>query len=127
MSPPCVSRRGERGVTLIELIVTITVLALAGVALMGTMGYLAGESGDAIAETQAQAVADKYLASALAQSFASVSSGTATQNSMQVTIAVSSSGALTSVPSAAAKRVDVTVTTPNGQTVTATGYRLTYP
>jgi prepilin-type N-terminal cleavage/methylation domain-containing protein len=127
MSRLYASRRGERGVTLIELIVTITVLALAGVALMGTMGYLAGESGDAIAETQAQAVADKYLASTLAQSFPSIAGGTAAQGSMQVTIAVSSSGALTGVPSTAAKRVDVTVMTPNGQTVIATGYRLAYP
>ena len=127
MSPLRAFRCVEQGLTLIELLVTITVLALAGVALMGTMGYLAGKSGDSLAQTQAQAVADAYLATTLARSFPSVAGGTATQGSMQVAIAVSSSGALTGVPSAAAKRVDVTVTTPSGQTVIATGYRLSYP
>jgi MSHA pilin protein MshD len=127
MSPSRPLRCAERGLTLLELLVTITVLALAGVALIATMGYLAGKSSDSLAETQAQSVADAYLATALAQPFASVASGTSTQGSMQVTIAVANSGALAGVPSAAAKRVDVTVTTPSGQRVIATGYRLTYP
>ena len=116
----------QRGMTLIELLVTITVLALAGVALIGTMGYLASSSGESLSETQAQAIADAYLANELAQTFASVSSRTTTQGPMQVAVAVSNSGALTSVPAGSAKRVDVTVTTPSGRKVIATGYRLSY-
>ena len=127
MSPPRTSRCAERGLTLVELLVTITVIAIAGAALIGTMGYLSSRSGETLTEMQAQAVADSYLANTLAQSFASVSSWTATEGSMQVTIAVASSGALTNVPAAAAKRVDVTVTTASGRLVTATGYRLSYP
>lgn len=117
----------QRGVTLVELVVTITVIAVAGMALVGTMGFLSSKSGDTLAEMQAQAVADSYLAGTLAQSFASVSSSTTTEGSMQVSIAVSSSGALASVPAAAAKRVDVTVTTSSGRSAMATGYRLSYP
>ncbi len=120
------SRRSQRGVTLLELIVTITVLALAGVALMGTMGYLAGRSGDALAETQAQAIADAYLADTLSKPFAQVAGGTAVQGSMQISVAVSSSAALTGVPATATKRVDVTVTAATGRKVMATGYRTSY-
>ncbi len=127
MSPLRASRCVERGLTLIELLVTITVLALAGVALMGTMGYLAGKSGDSLAQTQAQAIADAYLASTLARSFPSITGGTAMQGSMQVAIAVTGSGALPGVLATAATRVDVTVTAPSGQTAIATGYRLPFP
>ena len=119
--------RTQRGMTLLELIVTITVLGVAGLALVGTLGYIAGTSGDSLAETQAQSVADSYLANTLAQPFASVASSNTTYASMQVSIAVSSSGALPGVPASDARRVDVTVTTDSGQSAVATGYRLLYP
>jgi prepilin-type N-terminal cleavage/methylation domain-containing protein len=117
----------QRGMTLVELLVTITVIAVAGLALVGTMGYLAGNSGDSIAQMQAHAIADAYLSETLANSFPAVANRTATEGPMQVSVAVSNSGALFNVPAAAAKRVDVTVTMASGQRVIATGYRLSYP
>jgi prepilin-type N-terminal cleavage/methylation domain-containing protein len=127
MSASRPSGRVQRGVTLVELLVTITVIALAGIALAGTMGYLAGQSGDALNEAQAEQIANANLANTLAKPFASVAGSTFTQGSFQVSIAVANSGALVSVPAAAAKRVDVTVTTTNGRRIIATGYRLSYP
>src|SRR5262245_23393072 len=90
----------ERGLTLVELLVTITIIALAAVALIGTLGYLSGRSGDTLGDMQAQAIADAWLANTLAQPFASVASSTATQGSMQISVAVANSGALVSVPAA---------------------------
>jgi len=127
MSPPRPPCCVERGLTLVELLVTITIIAVAAMALIGTLGYLSGRSGDTLNDMQAQAIADASLANALAQPFASVAGSTSTQGSMQISVAVANSGALASVPAAAAKRVDVTVTAANGRTVIATGYRLSYP
>jgi MSHA pilin protein MshD len=121
------SRYVERGLTLIELLVTITIIAVAAVALLATLGYLSGRSGDTLADMQAQAIADAWLANTLAQPFASLASSTATQGSMQISVVVANSGALASVPATAARRVDVTVTEANGRRVIATGYRLSYP
>jgi prepilin-type N-terminal cleavage/methylation domain-containing protein len=127
MSRPGAQPGVERGMTLVELLVTITVIAVAGLALVGTMGYLAGNSGDSVAQMQAHAVADAFLSETLANSYPTVVGRTATEGSMQVSVAVTNSGALFNVPAAAAKRVDVTVTLASGQRVIATGYRLSYP
>ena len=53
----------QRGVTLIELVVSITVIALAASALMGVLGYLAGSGGTVILQTQAQSIANARLSS----------------------------------------------------------------
>ena len=118
----------QRGVTLVELLVTISVMAVAGVALIATTGYLSSKSGDALADAKAQYLADSNLANTLARAFPDVSGSTTTQGSFQISIAVSSSGALPGVAAGAAKRVDVTVTSSvSGRRVVATGYRLSYP
>ena len=126
MSRAATHRRGQRGMTLIELVVTITVLAVAGLALVGTMGFLAANNSDTVAQMQAQAVADAYLSETLANTFAAVVSRNTTEGTLQVAVAVTSSGALFNVPAADARRVDVTVTTDSGQRAVATGYRLNY-
>jgi prepilin-type N-terminal cleavage/methylation domain-containing protein len=118
--------RAQRGMTLIELIVTITVLAVAGLALVGTMGFLAANNSDTVAQMQAQAVADAYLPETLANPFATVVSRNTTDGTLHVAVAVTRSGALFNVPAADARRVDVTVTTDSGQRAVATGYRLNY-
>jgi MSHA pilin protein MshD len=51
----------QRGMTLLEIIVTITVVSMAGAALVGTLSYLAGTSGDNMRQAQAQSIASAYL------------------------------------------------------------------
>lgn len=59
-----------RGTTLVELIVAIGVISLAGVSLVSTLSYLSGAGGDHIAQAQAQSVADAYLNEISGKAFA---------------------------------------------------------
>jgi prepilin-type N-terminal cleavage/methylation domain-containing protein len=127
MSPPRSSRRAQRGVTLIELIVSIVILTTAGIALASTLGYISSRSGDTLGEMQAQAVADAYLSNELAKPFGALANSNAPEGSLQVSVVVANSGALVNIPAGSARRVDVTVTTPSGGRVVATGYRVQYP
>lgn len=150
-------RRQARGITLLELLVAIVVISLAGVALMGTLGYIASSSGESLAETQARAIAEAYLAEALSQPFSEptgldnqvgranlndvddyngLSDANATDQAgtpygstgqFQVDVTVVNSGALSGLPAAVVKRVDVTVRSNGGLRVVATGYRTAHP
>lgn len=134
-----------RGVTLVELVVSIVVISVAGAALAGTLAYLNGTGNTSILQAQAQSIANAYLNNILDQSFASVpgpsndvgdfnglnnpvaldAAGNAAGN-FRVQVAVGP-GVLNGVPAAAVRRVDVTVAYGNGASVVATGYRTNYP
>lgn len=150
-------RPRARGLTLVELLVSIVIISLAGVALLGTLGYVASNSGESLAQTQARAIAEAYLAEALAQPFKEPGAfdnqvGRANLNDVddyngindanardqfgnafggagqfQVSVAVVNSGGLGGLPAAAVKRVDVTVRSTGGVRVIATGYRTAHP
>jgi MSHA pilin protein MshD len=154
---PLSRRRRSRGMTLIELVVAIMVIALAGSALMGVMGYVASNSGESLAETQARAIAQAYLEEILAQPFAEPTgldnqTTRATFNDVddynglydanavdkggvayggagqfQVSVSVVNTGGLGGLPAAAVKRVDVTVQSTGGVNVVASGYRTAHP
>jgi MSHA pilin protein MshD len=144
--------RGQRGVTLIELIASITVIALAGAALMGTLSYLAGAGGSAARQAQAQAIADAYLAEITGKAFAdpNVDGEAARAQFDDVddyigldTLAASDefgnaagnyrvrvnlfAGGLGVLPANAVWRIDVTVDYDTGASVVATGYRTNHP
>ena len=61
--------RRERGVTLIELVVAIVVIAVAGAALPGTLAYLNGTGNTSILQAQAQSIANAYLNEILGKNF----------------------------------------------------------
>ncbi len=55
------SESGERGLTLIELVISIVILAVAAVALYTALGLVAGHSSDPLIDEQATAIASAYL------------------------------------------------------------------
>jgi prepilin-type N-terminal cleavage/methylation domain-containing protein len=130
---PIASKRGltpfQRGVTLIELIAAITVIAMAGAALMGTLSYLAAKGPSTMRQAQAQAIADAYLSQITGRSFADV----ATYNGLNTTeagyrVRVNlTSGGLGALPANAVWRVDVSVVYDTNATVVATGFRTNRP
>jgi MSHA pilin protein MshD len=149
-------RLKNRGVTLVELVVAITVVAIAVTTILGLIGNIAFNSADAMVRQQAIAIAQAYL-DEITQRWVVDPNGTppntgrgswdlvdqynglvdvgahdqfgnaiASLSAYTVTVATTQSTALTGVPGAATRRIDVTVTySPNGN-VTLSGYRTNY-
>ena len=152
------SMRGsrQRGVTLVELVATITIVAIAATAVLGAISLILTRGADAMARQQAVAVAEAYLEEILLQPVAQPTGGgtpttRATYNDIDqyngivdvgaldqfgnpitnlsgytVRVAVAQTSALSGVPAASARRIDVTVTAPTGISVMLTGYRTNY-
>jgi MSHA pilin protein MshD len=132
----------ERGVTLIELVITITLIGIAVSAVLGTLAANAKSSADGMVRAQAMAIADAYLEEIRLKSFTDpdgVDGETGRLNfddvddynglsdvgaidqfgnaiaglgDYRVAVAVAHSSALTGVASANALRIDVAVTNP---------------
>jgi MSHA pilin protein MshD len=144
--------RSERGVTMIELVISIVVVAIAASAVLGVLSRSAGRSADAMAMSQAVSIAEAYLEEIKLKPFADPDGadgetnrtdfddvddydglvdagardqfGAASAPLAQYTVAVSvaPSTALPSVPGADARRIDVLVTYPPNLRVALTGY-----
>jgi len=140
----------ERGVTLVELVVSIVVIAIAGAALSGTLAYLNGSGNTSILQAQAQSIANAYLNEITGKRFvadgveatrdqyddifdynglddavARDEFGNAAGNfRVRVNVVV---GALNGLPAADVRRIDVTVDYGNAASVVASGYRTRYP
>ncbi len=139
---------------LIELVVSITVVAVAATALLGTITAIAARSGEAMVRAQAQAIANAYLSEAVSKSFTDPDgineAGRANFDDVMdynglsdngahdqfgnacpgldqyhVDVAVGA-GSLGSLPPADVLRVDVTVKHSSGITALASGYRTRY-
>jgi MSHA pilin protein MshD len=149
-------RHRHRGVTLIELTVAITIVAIAATTILGAMAAIASRSADAMLQQQAIAIAQAYLDEIL-QRWVVDPNGTPPNNgrgswdlvdeynglvdvgahdqfgnpiavlaAYTVSVTTSQSSALTGVPAASARRIDITVSyAPNGS-VTLSGYRTNY-
>lgn len=142
----------ERGATLIELVISIVVIAIAASAVLGVLSSSVGRSADAMVLSQAVAIAEAYLEEISLKAYADpdgvdgealrsafddvddynglVDNGARDQfggapaalAQYTVSVTVASSAALTGVPGAAAERIDVVVTAPN-VTVALSGYK----
>lgn len=149
-------RMREAGVTLIELVVAITIVAISATTILGAMSAVASRSADAMLQQQASAVAQAYLDEIL-QRWVVDPNGTppntgrgswdlvdqynglvdvgardqfgqtiAPLAAYTVNVSVSPTTALTGIPSSDARRVDVIVTRAPNVTVKLTGYRAAY-
>jgi MSHA pilin protein MshD len=146
----------QRGVTLVELVIAITIVAVAATAVMGAMSTVTTRTADAMVQQQAVALAQAYLEEVLQRPVVDpdgvepeAGRGTwddigdynglsdtgardqfgnaiAALSSYNVAVAVVQTTALTGVPAASARRVDVTVTGPGGVTVALSGYRTAF-
>ncbi len=146
----------QRGVTLIELVVAITVVAIAVGGVLGAISVIASRSADAMVQQQAISIAQAYLDEILQRSVvdpngspANTGRGSwdtvdeynglvdvgahdqygnaiAALSGYTVNVAVTASAALGGITSSAARRIDVTVTHAPNVTVVLTGYRTNY-
>jgi MSHA pilin protein MshD len=151
-------RRRSRGFTLIELIVAITIVAIAATTLLGAIAAVASRSADAMLQQQAIAIAQAYLDEIQQrwvvdpnQTGSPPNTGRASWNLVDqynglvdvgahdqfgnaiaalaaytVSVNVNQSTALPGIANAAARRIDVTVTTAPNVSVTLSGYRTNY-
>jgi MSHA pilin protein MshD len=147
------SAHREGGVTLIELVISIVVVAIAASAVLGVLSRTAGHSADAMIVAQAVAIAESYLEEITLKPFDDpdgadgegnradfddlddyhglVDAGARDQfgnpiaglNGYTVSVAVVGSAALTGVDAANAARVDVTVSHAPLVNLSLSGYR----
>lgn len=147
------SAHRQRGVTLIELVVSIVVVAIAASAVLGVLSRSVGRSADAMAMSQAVAIAEAYLEEIMLKPFADPDGSTGeaartdfddvsdydglvdtgardqfgnalpTLSQYTVTVAVSTTAALPDVAAADARRIDVRVSYAPGVDVALSAYR----
>ena len=146
----------HRGVTLVEMVVAITIVAVAATTILGAIGAIATSSADAMMQQQAIAIAQAYLDEIL-QRWVVDPNGTppntgrgswdlideynglvdvgahdqfgnpiAALAAYTVSVTTSQSSGLTGVPAAAARRIDITVSYSPNHSVTLSGYRTNY-
>ena len=149
-------RHRLRGVTLIELVVAITVVAIAVTTILGAIGAISLRSASAMMQQQAIAIAQAYLDEIMQRwvvdpNGAQPNTGRASWDTVDeynglvdvgahdqfgnaiaglsaytVSVATAATSGLTGVPSGSARRIDITVTYSPGGSVTLSGYRTTY-
>lgn len=144
--------RRERGMTLVELVITIVIIGLAAAALFTAMASITGRSADPLLRQQSLAIAESYLEEIQLQAFGLVTNPGCTPvrscfndvrdynglseaprdaygnalgvlSGYRVAVAVVGPSAWSG---AQALRIEVTVTDPAGQTLALTGYRTCY-
>jgi MSHA pilin protein MshD len=143
------SHHRAQGVTLVELVVSIVVISIAGVALASTLAYLNGAGNTSILQAQAQSIANSYLNEILGKSFSGPYNGgvralfddVSDYNGLDTPVAsdefgnVSGNfrvrvsalpGVLNGLPANAVLLVNVTVDYGNASSVVASGYRTNY-
>ena len=149
-------RPAQRGATLVELVISITIIAIAVSAVLGNLSMTSQTSAVALVRHQSAAIAEAYLEEILLRPFddpdgadgetaraqlddvndydgladagARDQFGNAIAGLEQYTVGVrvQQSAALTGVPGAQSLRVDVTVQHANDSAVLVSGYRTRY-
>ncbi len=151
-----IEARSIRGLTLIELVVAITIVAVAATALLGALSTITARGADTMVRQQAVALAEAYLEEILLQPVAAPP-GVATPTvradfndvdeynglldvgardqfgnplpglaGYTVSVAVVQTTALTGIGAGNARRIDISVTDPTGVLVSLSGYRTNF-
>lgn len=146
-------RRSQAGFTLIEIVVSLVILAIAVCGSMAALSAISVQSADAMVTEQAAVVASAYLNEVLQKPFGAFDghttrstfdvvddynglndvgvrdqTGTLVSGLGQYNVTVSvGPGTLGSVPAAEVREIDVTVVHSSGVTVVLSGYRTKYP
>lgn len=134
--------RGQRGMTLVELVITIVILGIAAAAMFSAMASITGRSADPMLRQQSLALAEAYLEAISARPYAELPSaahgpqpaqdinGNSILPGYQVAVAVDAGATLNGV---SATRITVTVTSPiedpddpDGGRLVLDGYRTDY-
>ncbi|WP_312467343.1 prepilin-type N-terminal cleavage/methylation domain-containing protein [Stutzerimonas nitrititolerans] len=134
--------RKQRGLTLVELVITIVIIGIAAAALFSAMASIAGRSADPMLRQQSLYIAEAYLETLLVVDLddnpplipADHDQPRGIDNvripelaGYRVTVVLDSSAELgPSGNQVDATRIDVSVKDPSGQTLTLTGYRTDY-
>ena len=146
----------QRGVTLVELVITITIVAIAVCAVLANLAATSRSSAQSMVRHQATAIAEAYLEEIELRPFTDpdgvdgetaraslddvddynglndavtrdqFGNAIAGLDSYAVTVTTQTSSALTGVPAASALRIEVTVTHTSGERVRLTAYRTNY-
>jgi MSHA pilin protein MshD len=142
--------------TLIELVVAITIVAVAVTAVLGTLGLIATRSADALVQYQGTAIAESYLEEIVLKPFGdpdgvdgetqradfddvddyagltengprdSDGNAVAGLGDYRVTVDVEASAALAPLDASLVRRIDVSVVHASGARVMLSGYRVSY-
>ena len=145
----------QSGVTLIEVVVAIVIVAMAATAILGAMASITMRGAETMVRQQAVAVAEAYLEEILLQPVAFPGGVVPTTRvsfndedqynglndagardqfgnaitylaGYTVSVTVAQTTALTGIAAAQARQINVNVTDPNGVTVRLTGYRANF-
>jgi prepilin-type N-terminal cleavage/methylation domain-containing protein len=112
------TRRSTRGMTLVELVVAITIIATAAATMLGIMSTISHQSGASTTKAHATAIANAYMREIVAKSYAPVGGGgnRAAYNDVLDYAGLNNVGALdhrgSPVPGMAAYTVTVAVAAP---------------
>ncbi len=146
-------RSNQRGMTLIELVISIVILAICAAALYSATASITGRSADPLLRQQSLAIAEAYLEEILTQSFADPdglsdcgrscfdnvadynglneaphdarNTALAALSAYRVQVDVSAQ-AWNGLPASDVWRVQISVTDPAGQTLQLDGYKVNY-
>lgn len=150
------AHKNQSGVTLVELLISIVIVAVAASAVLATLAMTTGSSADPMVRRQATSIAEAYLEEILLKSFADPDGvdGEATRAAFDdvddydglsdagardqfgnaipaladytIAVAVNTSAALPGVPSTDALRIDVNVSWAADINFTVSAYRIRF-
>jgi len=129
--------RSQRGMTLVELVITIVIIGIAAAALFSAMASITARSADPLLRQQSVMIAESYLSAALALPYDQLSSAAqlaaAPRNlagepvtelaGYSVALTVDGAAKLNGVD---ATRIEVTVIDPQNQSLQLSGWRTCY-